>query len=692
MAVIPLIIHLILRQKPRRLVFPALRLIRLRHQVNLRKLRLRHWLLMALRMLLIALMALALARPSIHGASFIPDQQAPMAAALVFDTSLSMQYRQRDRSRLQEAQEIASELLKELPGDSEVLVLQSAESAARVFPDIALARRRVESLRLRPGAGSLNRAIIEACRALNESTLVRKEMFIFTDLAAGSLDPEGADELQAALRSVVGGVGLYIQNVAATERENRQIASVELSAGVVPAGSEVFIAAVVQDDGRGGESVIELELDGERRGSWSLSLPAGGAERAEFPLRGLAPGLHQGKLVLSNGGGLAFDDVHYLTIEVRPVTKVLIVSDQWREAANLVHALAPPKLVEQQRARYDCGWVATERIATSRLEEFSLVFLVNVTALSGANWQRLERFVRSGGGLGVFLGNRIEPDNYNLQIAQSLLPARIGPIVSPPETVSFAAVLPGHPAVRKLHAWNPAALGQIIVERFWECELSGADARRVVNFSNNSLAVADRMLGGNPPGRVLLCTTSVGPSPQGRPWNDLPQSSAQFVILSDGIAAYLAGYLDSRLNFQAGEDVVIRPEEALSVGAYLLHTPDSEQPTRRTADPDQGALVVSAPDALGNYSITASIPGGTLDTGFSVNAGPEESRLEQLTESQRDALLGEQNYAVARSLDELHEAMGDVRIGRELYPWLMLLVVVIFAAEHVLANRFYQQG
>ena len=153
LAAIPVILHLILRQKPRQELFPALRLLRLRHRVNLRKLQIRHWLLLAMRMLLIALMALALARPSIHGASFILDQQAPVAAALVFDTSLSMEYRVQDRTRLKEAQSIAMDLLKEFPDGSEALVLDSAEPSSRFFPELAMARQRIESLRLRPRDG-----------------------------------------------------------------------------------------------------------------------------------------------------------------------------------------------------------------------------------------------------------------------------------------------------------------------------------------------------------------------------------------------------------------------------------------------------------------------------------------------------------------------------------------------------------
>ncbi len=35
--------------------------------------------------------------------------------------------------------------------------------------------------------------------------------------------------------------------------------------------------------------------------------------------------------------------------------------------------------------------------------------------------------------------------------------------------------------------------------------------------------------------------------------------------------------------------------------------------------------------------------------------------------------------------------MGDVRIGRELFPWLMPLILLIFAVEHWLANRFYDE-
>src|SRR5262245_37687982 len=65
---IPVVLHLIMRQKPKQLVFPAVRFIQQRRIANQRRLQLRHWILLALRCAAIGLVALALARPSVASA------------------------------------------------------------------------------------------------------------------------------------------------------------------------------------------------------------------------------------------------------------------------------------------------------------------------------------------------------------------------------------------------------------------------------------------------------------------------------------------------------------------------------------------------------------------------------------------------------------------------------------------------
>ena len=67
---IPVLIHLIMRQKPKHLLFPAFRFLVRQHRTNQRRLRLRHLLLLALRVLLIAAVCLALAQPRLFSERF----------------------------------------------------------------------------------------------------------------------------------------------------------------------------------------------------------------------------------------------------------------------------------------------------------------------------------------------------------------------------------------------------------------------------------------------------------------------------------------------------------------------------------------------------------------------------------------------------------------------------------------------
>ncbi|MDZ7620880.1 MAG: BatA domain-containing protein, partial [Patescibacteria group bacterium] len=122
---VPILLHLVMRQKPRRLEFPALRFVARRHETNQRRLRLRHLLLLLLRAGAIALLALALARPTLRWAGSIGSQEAPVAAVLVFDAAPRMQYRAENRTRMEEAQEFGLWLLGQLPRNSQIAVLDT---------------------------------------------------------------------------------------------------------------------------------------------------------------------------------------------------------------------------------------------------------------------------------------------------------------------------------------------------------------------------------------------------------------------------------------------------------------------------------------------------------------------------------------------------------------------------------------
>jgi hypothetical protein len=229
LAGVPILLHLIMRQKPKHLMFPAFRFLLKRHRTNLRKLRLRHLLLLALRVLLVVLACLALAQPKLYTNRRVNPRDQPVAAVLVIDTSVRMGYvlegkpgwpdATKPLKVLDEARRRATELLNQLHKDSRVVVLDTAESK-KVWMSCDDARERIKKLIVRPANAPVTRRLGEAYGLLEklsqhrdpaQSTLPRF-LFVFSDRTKPSWEtaqlkrcqqdadriPPPAEKLQAA--------------------------------------------------------------------------------------------------------------------------------------------------------------------------------------------------------------------------------------------------------------------------------------------------------------------------------------------------------------------------------------------------------------------------------------------------------------------------------------------------------------
>ncbi|HSL71102.1 MAG TPA: BatA and WFA domain-containing protein, partial [Longimicrobiales bacterium] len=112
---IPLILHLFQRHQGPRVVFPALRYLRRAEREHARRIRLRQFLLLALRVLAVLLLALTAARPFLRrgGAA-----HAPSAVVIVLDNSASSGTVEGDQRVLDALKERAVEtLLRAGPDD-----------------------------------------------------------------------------------------------------------------------------------------------------------------------------------------------------------------------------------------------------------------------------------------------------------------------------------------------------------------------------------------------------------------------------------------------------------------------------------------------------------------------------------------------------------------------------------------------
>ena len=127
-----------------------------------------------------------------------------MPAALVFDNSLRMQYEHENKTRLEQAKELAGWLLEQIPAESPVTVVDRAGRQRGQDMDRAAAELRVERLELSAAVRPMEDALRDAAHWLEDKRDYRGEIYVFTDLAAEAWPQDDAAELRQAARCAAG--------------------------------------------------------------------------------------------------------------------------------------------------------------------------------------------------------------------------------------------------------------------------------------------------------------------------------------------------------------------------------------------------------------------------------------------------------------------------------------------------------
>lgn len=701
LATIPVLIHLFHRPQPKKIIFPALRLIRERNKRATRSLKIKNWLLLLFRMLLLALMALALARPALNTQTPLGDQEVPTALGLVFDTSLSMAYTDKGKDRLTEAKERALEILAKMPETSQVFVIDSAEPGVPPSISPAAARSRVDGLVLHPANRPLNAAVGQAYAAVSESDRPRHEVYVLTDLARSAWDPGRVVDNRDKTEKVKNGVATYVLQLAPKEPRDVAITEAEPVSPWAVQGDPVEIRVVVRNTGPASRRVVELYLDGKKRAQQVLELPANAQVEAQFQTPGLELGSHFAEVKLSGGtDALTFDDSRGLALEVRAPLRVLICTDLVIDADFLANALDPstpsPGISRPFRVDRVLPAQRGSRLADASLRDYAAVILNNVESLSDAEWSRLNGYLRGGGGLIIGLGDRTNRDNYNSASAAQILPGTLGDLKIPAEPTHFGQADFAHPLFMMFPRELNEDLSGVPIQRYLDVK-PAASSRVLLTYTAGGPALLERAISGQRTGRVLMWTTPLSRRPLADDrgaWNEFPLFWS-FVHLQEQAIPYLARSAAERLNYEAGEDVVLPIDPAQRLDSYVVQTADGKLVDRLSPAANAPSLVIMGLPTLGTYTVTGAAAGAVKSTAqirrFSVNAPVSETVLTPLKPAELDGILGKDRYALADDTDSLKRAVAQVRVGRELFPFLMMLILLLITAENFLANRFYRE-
>ncbi len=715
---VPILLHLIMRQKPRQLAFPAFRFLRQKLLINRRKLQLQHILLLLLRMLLIALLCLALARPRVQTGKipFAPDQE--VAAVFLFDTSPSMEYSVGTQTRLEEAKARARELLNETAGGSRIAVLDSAEEPGgddrgREWLTASQARTRIDNLHLRPGNWPLNRQLEHACDLLGDlgknADVVPRFLYVFSDRTAASWDGKAAAKIQ-----IPEGVTVVYVDVGVDNPRDLSIDAVEIDPPIAAPGQAMRILATVRATGEvAGETELQCQLENEPDVD-RQSVKLGKDESKIFVFERTAPmvpAAYQITVRLGTNDALPSNNSRYATFAIRNRRKVLTLIPNKTDRPDLARVwakaltYAPGMFEADVRTLEDAG-----KLGLKELQAYKVVCLFEA-APPPALWSQLAAYVHGGGGLVIVPGGpnmAKDRDAFN-EGGKAVLPATLENWIVVPEKndkgdpqpgVPWAGYAGGHPITAALDKWSktvdpdfrrddlrPRANGYWAVK---PADDTTTTKLAVYDDDAKNPALLERSVKA---GRVVQFTVPLdgGLMEGNRLWHNYWTDSSFGLVLVDLVCRSLAGEGTAvELNYLCRQRFTVPLPGPTFTPPFKLFGPGlSESESTLAPTADQSSLEIPATLEAGNFFIRGSGKDERNAAAFSTNVRPEEFWLERVPVEDIEAALGNDTVLPVERAGSLSELLaGRWSQVSELLPYLMLFLLLLLPVESLLANLF----
>lgn len=675
----PILVHLVRRETSRRVLFSSLMFVRRTTRASLRKQRLRHPLLLLLRLAALLLLVLAFTRPLLTDPDAVGlSGSGGRSLILLLDDSFSMRF----GDRFERAQAQARTILEGMGSGDRVQTV--------LFSDSTRLLNRPEA-----NPRDVNR-LIDALEPGFSGTDFGPALRLADQILAGT--PEGSPEIHWISDFQESGWQAGSPDVSIDERVElhtypvAQVSGPNVSIGRVTiepedrSSSRVAIAAEIRSRNlrQALDPALALEINGRPARSRTIHLKANDTRVVRFESVAVPRGESNARLHLQFDDALPEDNFAYSSLSPPPRLTTLLLGADLRGHYYLNRALtASPD------SSLDVKVAEPGRIPLSKLSSHAVVILNNYGPIPAETASALIRFVKSGGGLLLFPG--LQTHAESLRELEEILPAtllqryraagrgrdqRIGllqkrhPIFNHFEDVHFSYFM------------DTAYTDYYLVEPL-------ADSQVLATLQDGSPLLLERESG---KGRVLLFTSSLD-----RSWNPLPLKSV-FLPFCQEMVKYAARFQPSPQAYRVGDRVALQslnPQWAKAL-ATLSTSGRSFDHSWSVVAPSGREISLDDPVRENRSSLQLTEPGfyrfrvqetehllaANLDPRESDLRAPDPERLPaQLSRVSRQAGTAPRQPT---SLDRRHALENR----QHLWWYLVLTACLVLLVESLLANRY----
>ncbi len=663
---IPVVIHLFNFRRFRKVYFTNVEFIQELKLETRKQSNLKHLLVLLARMLAVAAIVLAFARPFIPVDENMLRLQDENSISIYIDNSFSMQAESEDGALLQtalgKAREIASVYKS---SDRFQLLTNDFEGRHQRFVSKEEFLDLLDEVDFTPVVRNLAQVQVRVDDLQKTGSAKVKSAYILSDFQKHFLTPSGTggDSLMQT----------YFIPVQADDTDNLYIDSCWFESPVLQVNQLVKLHVRVQNSSAGTfEDVpVKLKINGVQRALASFTVAPFDEAIIVLTYTNAESGIQTGELEI-NDYPVSFDDHFYFSYRVDPGINVLCIYE--RSPNFYLNSLFGKDTV----VRFENSSV--NQLNFSSLQDYQLIILNELDQLSSGLSQELARFLRAGGSVVILPPASIENDTYESFLA-AINAARYAGLDTTRQRIGEVNL--SHPLYAGVFDEVPENMDLPVVSRHFRLRLMpGSKQEELLKLQSGEIFLAvcpvDR-------GRLYLSAVPLDPVFSGFPQH------AIFVPTLYKIA--VSSVIPHELYYVLGKNELIRVESRKRSQDEVMKIRNSDGtfeiiPEQRRVGHMEDLFVYEQIAASGNYFL---IHAGETTQGLSFNYDRRESEMAFYPTDELKRIIADRQLVGTAVLDPADkpfaQSLADLSRGIQLWKWFVLAALGFLLAE-VLLLRF----
>ncbi len=662
-ASIPILIHLLNFKKLKKVEFSSLAFLKELQKSKIRKIKIRQWILLLLRTLIIVFLVLSFARPTLEGVNLIgASASAKSSIVFVLDNSLSMSYVSDKGSLFNQAKKSIGKIIGNMEEGDEAYFITISDSIKKTS-NKETALKVLDELKISQLSNSLLSKIHSAIKTLESTANINKEIFLFSDFQKSTFFETTNDSILAASSDIK----IYSFNMSDESRDNYSVADLQLLNSIIELNKPIGFSANINNNSANPITDLSTSLfiNGERVSQQSINLKPNESKGIEYESFLKTTGLTEVKLELEEDN-IIEDNTAFLSFIVPERINVLLLYQSLASIKFLEAALNSTTISE----RIIVNKNSVENLSFLTLSNYDVIFLV-----SGGNSDvhPLYNYLSTGGKLVFFPDENIDKVKLN-SILNSLKLPTVNNIVSTGVRESnfaeFDEIDLNHPLFTNL--FSSTRKGQIespnIINYLQFNKLSGT--KEIISLNDKSMFLGEQIIGD---GKAIIFNSAPLLSS-----SDFP-IKALFAPLLTKIVFYLSSNNNNMNTYLVGDEVSVKLNNVYQPTIDVVMPDGTEKIT--LSGNERNILNYTNTNLAGNYKF---LSGGKLLGFASLNINPKESDLQKMDDDKINdyfkSIFEDRFFNLTHNEDYLNR-IQQARYGTELWKLFLILAFLLALVE-----------